>query len=293
MPQTFPNDSTGPSAPPPEGYSDAPPEEERRSTSFLILAVNFAILAVAAWWVIHRFQQGSGTGQPNVSADPKPSAADGTPGDAPATVLAPVAPEDLGSRWDVGEGPDRLPGTGAAPEEGPAVAPPREQARGGRVLPPPTARLDGAALAQKVMLEKAIDVMGPGMEVIRAVQRAYTSSAKAEYGANRGIEALYEELERRGGLEGVSLALGDTDGDGRKELLDPWGRALVYFSNDDYGTSQEITGVGTLSARDRWLAATSEKAWQGEKRFQLFSVGPNGKDDLGGFDDVNSWVTKD
>lgn len=283
------NDPSSSGAMPPSETMDAPPEEGRGSTSPLLLALNIVILAVVIGWVIHRAK--SGTGQPEAGATP-------LTGTNAGTGVAAGGPDGTNSRLQPvsgGEGmspfvdDDPMGGVGSrgAPR---AADAPTSSVRNGRRQLAARPRLDDATSAQMDALAASISTLGPSIEVVRAVSGAYPSSAKGDFGTNRGIEALTELLENRGVLEQSGLATGDTDGDGRKELLDPWGHALVYFSHDDYASTQDVSGVGAVQARERWVEDL--RSWQGEQRIQLFSFGPNGKDDFGGYDDVTSWVSR-
>ncbi|MCE9637438.1 MAG: hypothetical protein K8T90_17170 [Planctomycetes bacterium] len=277
---------------PPSEFVDAPPEEARGSTSPLLLALNIVILAVVIGWVIHRAK--SGTGQPEAGADTRVGTASAVSGNGgnggndgkPITGLAPVSPSNNLSPF-VDDDPMGGAGSRGAPKSADAAT---STIKNGRRQLAARPRLDEATMNQMDSLTEAISTLGPSIEVIRAVSGAYPSSAKGDFGTNRGIEALTELLANRGVLDQSGLATGDTDGDGRKELLDPWGHALVYFSHDDYASSQDVSGVGAVQARERWVEDL--RSWQGEQRIQLFSFGPNGKDDFGGYDDVNSWVSR-
>ena len=268
-----------------------------RSTSYsLLLAVNVLLLAAVAWWIFHRAQSArdlpaDGTGAPTAVQGTSAGPPRATPPAAGPPVIGPVVPQDpFGAGLDdpfagrAGAAPG-APGTpGAGTSAGVAAG---DAAR--RALAPRPA-MDEATYAVWKGLQHALNALGPAIEVFRTVHGAHPASNRPEYGANRGIEVLVEALAARGALSGPGLVLGDTDGDGRKEIVDPWGRALVYFSHDDYASTQDVTGVGTVGARRRRV--DDRLAWQAEERFQLFSVGPDGKDDLGGGDDVNSWVTR-
>lgn len=274
---------------PPAEPRDAPPEEGRGSTSPLLLALNIVILAVVIGWVIHRAK--SGTGQPVAGADPLVGTSamltpNGGAGGNAITNMTPVAPGSGLSPF-VDDDPMGGAGSRGAPRAADAVT---STIKNGRRVLATRPRLDEATTAQMDSLAQAMSTLGPSVEVIRAVGGSYPPSGNNSYGTNRGIEALTEVLANRGVLDQSGLATGDTDGDGRKELLDPWGHALVYFSHDDYASSQDVSGVGAVQSRERWV--DDLRSSQGEQRYQLFSFGPNGKDDFGGYDDVTSWVTR-
>ena len=242
------------------------------SGAYLLLALNFTILAITIAWIVHRYDSG-------LLAGGGDSAAGGDPGGATRSAAEPPPPLPPQDRAFAPRG---KPGDRETGDASTRPVPPRIQR--------PRPRLDASTAAQSVALDAAIRALGPPLEVIRAVRGSYPGSRGAKDDANRGIEAVVVALRERGILDRAGLALGDTDRDGRDELLDPWGHALVYFSADDYESPQDVTGVGALLARERWVRGT--RRWCAEARFQLFSVGPDGADDYGGNDDVTSWVLR-
>lgn len=290
-----PNADTGPHEPPlAGGYADVPPErDEKGSSGLLLVAVNFVILAVAIWWVVYKVK--SGPAQPEGVAGTRTGTVADT-GTGPNTGVAPLEPISPSSTFDPNDerlrprSPEGIgPGIpGGLPGENRTAAPGTRDREGRRVLKPKPL-LAAVENARSLTLKSAIDKLGPSLEVYKAVAKDYPSSKRADYGANRGIELLVEEMQNRRALDPAVFSMADTDGDGRMELIDPWGNALVYFSNDDYAGTQTLSGGATIAARERWVEDTP--AWQGQEQYQLFSLGANGADDFGGYDDINSWET--
>lgn len=271
-------------------WGDSPAQRLRRTRTVLVGA-NFAWLAFAAWWVIGGL----------FADDPSGATTPGLPAATPDDVRRPVLLPPPAPARDLPHAspPGVSPAAGSGQQSGshdPGVtsgggAPAVSHATSIAARPPAE-----PLAVQRRMLEKAIAALGPPLETSRLVRGAYPTSNRAEFGANRGIEALLEEFAERGGVDAVPLATGDTDGDGRPEFLDPWGRPLLYVSADDYGTPQDVTGVGVVGAR-RGGGSTAGAAgangtaatWRAERRYQIVSVGPDGKDDHGAGDDVGSW----
>ena len=107
---------------------------------------------------------------------------------------------------------------------------------------------------------------------------------------NEGIEALFARLDSEGLLDRPARArwTGDTDGDGRPEILDAWGNPLVYFRHDDYGANETVRiGGREQAARPRISALTHE--FHARDFVQIWSAGPDGVNEDGGGDDVTSW----
>jgi hypothetical protein len=150
---------------------------------------------------------------------------------------------------------------------------------------------DAEGVQAQAATEAAVDRLGVDVEVLHAIRGAYPTSAVPAYGAHRGIEALHVALAKVGRVGG--LRLGDTDDDGRLEILDAWGRPLVYFSPDDYGSVQRwAPGDGaSVEVAARRDPATSTHLARGS--YQLWSAGPDGRVGRTAGDDVTSWVTPD
>ena len=79
---------------------------------------------------------------------------------------------------------------------------------------------------------------------------------------------------------------GDADGDGRKELVDPWKNPWIYFHNSDY-TQGEV--YYTFKGR-RWQVkpVKSGGAFLNLTSYQLWACGPNKTDEAGAGDDVGN-----
>lgn len=129
------------------------------------------------------------------------------------------------------------------------------------------------------------------VEQIGGERRDYPRSHRTRYGANRGIESLTDELERRDLLPVADLLLVDQDHDDRPELADAWGQPLVYFNHVTYALKQSwavseghVPKVGAAKRLDgSYFAAT---------RFQIWSAGGNGLNENGRGDDLVSWKGK-
>ncbi len=164
--------------------------------------------------------------------------------------------------------------------------------------PPPPAAAQGAgpaALRPEVaargveQARRAIAALCVEAELFAARRGGYPSSA-APFGANRGIEALHAGLASLGRTHVAPAA--DTDGDGRDEYLDPWGRPYVYVVAEDYARSQ-TWGSGATATEVRAARAAGDGPWRAAAGFQIWSAGPDGRNDGGGGDDVTSWVVGD
>jgi len=170
------------------------------------------------------------------------------------------------------------------------VDPPLIVERGQDAVTLPSAPLDDETRKRITGTQRRIGEVGKLLEVLSNKVGGYPTSARA-FGDHRGIEALHVALVTHD--RGDGLNVGDADGDGRLEILDDWGRPLVYFSNDDYGTYQTWTSGGA-----RWTLLTSAHSRfrdvpHAAARFQLWSAGPNGRNELGSGDDITSWVLRD
>lgn len=84
-----------------------------------------------------------------------------------------------------------------------------------------------------------------------------------------GNANLVKALHKAPGPKGPYLQLPRETLNAKGEVLDPWGRPLVYINNSD------------KSAPAGWKARN--------KTIDLYSFGPDGKDDQGGGDDVKNW----
>lgn len=288
-------------------YVDQQPEEPRSSTSVIILVVNIVLLALAVFWVVWK-SRGDSTGPGKAGVVPtagtdtasggkKGGSGGAQPGDFTTDPLNSAG--GRGGRGGAGgadrgsDGPTDVLDRPASPSMKPSRRPPA---------------LGGEDLARTNAVVGAIEAMGPGLDVFRALTKKYPSSAGAANDANRGNEALTAWLSQKGRLDATGLKTGDTDGDGKAELLDPWGNPFIYFSLDDYANPQQVSKVagsgGAAYAQQRPgtqdggaqapqggpTQKFDDGAWQAADRYQLWSAGPNGVDDGGSFDDVASWT---
>jgi hypothetical protein len=247
----------------PQSTYEAPPtpNSERSSSAYLVLGVNLVILAAAIWFVWQRYQA-------------SPSLAGGDAGSqAVAVNQDPAAKPAVGTR-----GGDLMSASAARPADPWASL---SQKKGG---PAPRPVYDDVTTAKMKRTSDEIEEMGVQLDVLRAVRGSYPTSAVAGNDRNRGVEALFQALHESGRDAGLTLAVGDTDGDGKTEILDGWGHPLVYFSPDDYATTQGWNAEGDASA-----SKAPDGQWSAKMRFQLWSAGPNGKNDNGAGDDVCSW----
>lgn len=89
--------------------------------------------------------------------------------------------------------------------------------------------------------------------------------------------------------------VGNTDGDNFKttrgtndavcrEYIDPWGRPLVYYHCNDYKDPKGVTTIkdaegNIIEVHPRKAPSNSGGGWLFPNTFQLFSLGPNGKQD--------------
>jgi hypothetical protein len=113
-------------------------------------------------------------------------------------------------------------------------------------------------------------------------------------GVNEGAEALHAALVAGGWLGRVvrDAPVGDTDGDGREEVLDLFGNPLLYFRNDRYDaparyriSGHDVVAVPQLSAR------TGE--YHARDFVMVWSAGPDGENANGLDDDITSWHIRD
>ena len=121
--------------------------------------------------------------------------------------------------------------------------------------------------------------------------------AKKDRGVNDGIESLVKCLmttEKNGPyLQFSDKKLYDSDSDGVFEVVDDWGRPLVYLHNKEYAKGQKITildedFVGTkVDAKGAKSDKTNQ--YQSLSSFQIWSCGLDGKNSDGKDDDINSW----
>lgn len=78
------------------------------------------------------------------------------------------------------------------------------------------------------------------------------------------------------------------------EYLDPWGNPFIYFHNRDYQSPEIVSKYRVLDKTTfKAIPQKSEKTgnWHGFDSFQLWSAGPDGKNEDGEGDDITSWDT--
>ncbi len=80
------------------------------------------------------------------------------------------------------------------------------------------------------------------------------------------------------------------------EYIDIWGNPFVYIHNRDYGTKAKVKYTSrpreaAVAVQVEVLAAKSAKlgTFQAPTSFQIWSFGPNGKNENGEGDDIASW----
>lgn len=116
-------------------------------------------------------------------------------------------------------------------------------------------------------------------------------------GVNDGIESLVKCLmttEKNGPyLQFNDKQLYDSDSDGAYEVIDGWGRPLIYLHNKDYAKGQKVSILDeNLTAKTIDVKGTkSDKTSQyySLSSFQIWSCGLDGLSNGGKDDDVNSW----
>jgi hypothetical protein len=331
---------------PPPVYTDTPPKQTSGGASMLILGVNILLLAAAIGYVVWKSRHPDGGKDPSQAGmvrnpDGSVRQPDGSVRMPDGSVRMPDGSVRSGGGSDAGI---RAPRTGDTnplfedgalgsrkgeprPGSGETIDPktgkiaPAKPASPYLKRPRPAVQMSGEDRRRAKELTDGIERIGPGLEVTRTVSGAYPSSKGDAADANRGIEALTAYLREKGRLDTSGLRTGDTDADGKAELLDPWGRPLIYFSNDDYQNPQQMEGVRSDEAggadhgngRDRTQAYAQQRAgendggpvaplggrdafddgnWQAAARYQLWSAGPDGIDDGGFNDDIASWYLR-
>ncbi len=281
--------------------STPPPPPGHRAAGFLVLLINLSLLVGACYWVWHVYTKGAPT---TVQAADLEGAVPTWDEDTPDAVRTEDTPR-IGRDGPVGDGAGTPSGRVASPRhrrESRTRADVQLRGIGAADTGFDHVRVAGygaGTVEHVASTERTIDAVGVQLEVLRAIKGSYPSSvAKArelQGGAHRGNEAVVSALRAAGrfpkGLDTV-----DSDGDGRAEIVDAWGRALVYFSADDYGSSQSLgqssgrseTGKAELTASTPRSAMTG--TFHAAARFQMWSLGPDGLNDGGLGDDVRSWL---
>ena len=77
------------------------------------------------------------------------------------------------------------------------------------------------------------------------------------------------------------------------EFTDEWGNPFIYFHNRDY-ESPEVANKYLFPGSPKKVTVTPAKSektgsWFGLTSYQMWSVGPNGRNENGGGDDIPSW----
>jgi hypothetical protein len=293
-----------------EAAGQETPGAARRSSSYsLILVLELVLLAAVLFGVIARSHESSGGAAAldvNVATDGNAPLVDPDSGvTSGADVGAATEPTPggpgAGSDQPVGRGPTPLPHEPA----GPTIGKPDPLVDGQDGNPSPGPDLDsdlvpglpesrGTALesslpaapssdapdASRNVAGAAIAALRVRLEVIKTETGFYPSSRGGADDAHRGIEAVCAALPS---AQRARFRTADLDGDGRLELLDPWGRPYVYWSADDYPSPQKLSVGQTISALRQ---PGPRVGYVGTRRFQLFSLGLNGRSDGGAGDDV-------
>jgi|GEM_PF-2665745 prepilin-type N-terminal cleavage/methylation domain-containing protein len=130
----------------------------------------------------------------------------------------------------------------------------------------------------------------PSQNILESNSSGLTDSEKS---LNQGNEILVaclysvlpEKLSKSAylqiGLTGEGGAnLEDSDSDGMKELVDPWGKPYHYFPNTDYDTSVSHSygtpGLNTITASAK---AKTSGSYYRLTSYQIWSMGKNTKND--------------
>ena len=80
--------------------------------------------------------------------------------------------------------------------------------------------------------------------------------------------------------------LADTDGDGRQELVDPWGTPWIYFHNTAYTRGPAYYRIG--GRRVQVAPARRDNVYPNLTTYQLWACGPDKTNQSGGGDDVGN-----
>ena len=216
-------------------YVEPQTEPEEPATSYLTVAVIILLLALTVIWVVYKLKGGgTGGGRKTPASGTNPS---GTPGplDNPGDFGnfdrgTPGSAEDLAERRAAGR----------ANSNAPAFTINLRPSRGAPALSQADRERTDVAVT-------ALRALGPRLDVIRAVSGKYPPSGLSASGAsndtNCGNEALTAYMKNRPRFDELNLTTGDTDGDGRAEILDPWGNPYIYFSHEEYALAQHVSGI--------------------------------------------------
>ncbi|MCU0726689.1 MAG: hypothetical protein MUE73_13030 [Planctomycetes bacterium] len=194
----------------------------------------------------------------------------------------PVSPSTSGSR-SVGGLPEAA--TPAQPRP-PDLPPPEPLPEPGRGAAPD--RAEAANRTRRLVSEVAL-----ACELSMSTHEEFPPSGAGD-DVNEGAESLLAALFTGGYLGRVvrDAPRGDTDGDGKSEILDFFGNPLVYFRNDRY----DVPGRYRISGRDI-VAVPQLSVRTGEYHARDFvmvwSAGPDGENENGRGDDITSWHIRD
>ena len=144
-----------------------------------------------------------------------------------------------------------------------------------------------------------IDEMRSQLRIIEAALSQYQREfgdypPSSGGGDNAGTETMLASLRttEKGGPflkeRIIERWLGDTDGDGRRELLDPWKTPWIYFHPAEY-----TAGAVRYRSKDSGFEVKPVKkgeAFLNLTVYQLWACGPNKADESGAGDDVGNLV---
>jgi prepilin-type N-terminal cleavage/methylation domain-containing protein len=159
----------------------------------------------------------------------------------------------------------------------------------------------GALLYPAIKAQKEsarIEEMRAQLEIFRAAIDMYQGHF-ADFppslgtGDNAGIEVMLACLRTTQGdgpfiLERrISTWLADTDGDGKQELVDPWGNPWIYFHHLEY----DVPDVYYILNGNRVLmqATKAKDSHKNHTSYQLWACGPNKTNQSGKGDDVANY----
>jgi prepilin-type N-terminal cleavage/methylation domain-containing protein len=129
---------------------------------------------------------------------------------------------------------------------------------------------------------------------------------------NDGIESLLVHLASKARNEPMEVGekyLDNTDkdevpksyplnwyfGDSKaREIVDSWGNPLIYFHRNDYEAPKKYMRTYKLKGGKKITGVKPGKSkktatYHGWSTYQIWSVGPNGKNENGEGDDITSW----
>ena len=153
--------------------------------------------------------------------------------------------------------------------------------------------------AIKAQMESArTEEMRAQLEIFRAAIEMYQGQfadfpTSAGPGDNAGIEVMLACLRSTEGGGPFILErkirnwLDDTDGDGRQELVDPWGNPWIYFHHLEYA----VPDVYYIIKGNRVLiqAVKAKDSYRNHTSYQLRACGPNETSEHGRGDDAANY----